>query len=77
MNEHIKKLVDQAFDESQHPGGFGLNFEKFQEKFAELIVRECIDIALKSGSVPNKSEVAVVEADRIYHKIQEHFGVEE
>ena len=47
------------------------------EKFAELIVRECTGIALKSGSVPNKSEVAVAEADRIYHKIQEHFGVEE
>lgn len=46
------------------------------DKFAELIVKECVSITLKSGSVPNKSEVAVAEADRIYHKIKEHFGVE-
>lgn len=45
--------------------------------FGNLIVRECADIALKSGSVTNKSEAAVAEADRIYHKINEYFGVGE
>ena len=43
---------------------------------SELIVRECADIALKSGDITNKTEQARAEAQRIYHKIQEHFGVE-
>jgi hypothetical protein len=70
MNEHIKKLVDQAFDESQHPGGFGLNFEKFQEKFAELIVRECIDTV-------SDCSVEYCTRPQIVSEIKEHFGVEE
>ena len=53
-----------------------LLFDVELEKFAELIIAECANIALKSGGVAKKSEKAKVEADRIYHKIQEHFGVE-
>jgi hypothetical protein len=45
-------------------------------KFAELIVEECATIALKSGDINNKSMQAKVEAERIYHKIKEHFGVD-
>lgn len=41
-----------------------------QQKFAGLIVEECANIALKSGSVSNKSEQAKAEAERIYDKIQ-------
>ena len=79
MNKRIFKLALQAMD---FHGAIDTDTElkltnDELEKFAELIVRECADIALKSGSVSNKSEVAVAEADRIYHKIQEHFGVEE
>jgi len=47
------------------------------KKFAQLIVEECATIALKSGDINNKSMQAKVEAERIYHKIKEHFGVEE
>jgi len=46
------------------------------EKFVELIVLECIDIANKSGNIQNKSELAVCEANRIAEKIEQHFGVE-
>ena len=86
MNERIRELALQAGIKITPMIVDGVEYEyedvdmdgsEDLEKFAELIVGECADIALKSGSVPNKSEVAVAEADRIYHKIQEHFGVEE
>ena len=44
MNEQIKQLAKQA--------GFykyGDDFEDIIEKFAELIVKECIDIAFHRG----------------------------
>jgi hypothetical protein len=84
MNEHIKKLVDQAFDESQHPGGFGLNFEKFQEKFAELIVQECIEKITTYDLVPGHSakweDIYDIHARLLQdlgEELKEHFGVEE
>jgi hypothetical protein len=69
MNERIKQLAEQA----------GMNivddkfstYGKFAEKFAELIVRECADIAQQH----NKSPVAAPLA--IGYVIREHFGVEE
>ena len=59
MNERIRQLAEQA-------GMVIVNdqfstYGKFAEKFAELIVKECIDI------VPWMYEA----------KIKEHFGVEE
>ena len=51
MNERIQKLYDQADkfakeNRTQTISGPGNNyFELFHEKFAELIVRECADIA--------------------------------
>lgn len=77
--ELIQRLYSEAVDITTILSK-GLPYPKawtFEKVFTELIVKECADIALKSGSVSNKSEVAVAEADRIYHKIQEHFGVEE
>lgn len=67
MNERIKELAEQAGLQPFEDCGPGYVYK--MEKFAELIVRKCASIALKSGSVPNKKEVAVAEADRIYHKI--------
>jgi hypothetical protein len=37
-------------------------------KFAELIVRECVDI--------NKQELAFNAFERLFNRYQEHFGVE-
>ena len=61
MNERIKLLAEQAttYIDPIANDGVCWNFDK--EKFAELIVRECIDI------VPWQYE----------SKIKEHFGVEE
>ena len=53
MNERIQKLYDQADkfakeNRTQTISGPGNNyFELFHEKFAELIVRECVGILMK------------------------------
>ena len=68
MNDRIKQLLEQA----------GVKFvvmpkDTEYEKFAELIVEECVDIA-------NKNRTAM-EMDRNTHltadAIKQHFGVEE
>ena len=59
MNERIIELAEQA--------GFVYNFDPVtwmkHEKFAELIVRECIEIS-QVGSITES-------------KIKQHFGVQE
>jgi hypothetical protein len=43
MNERIQKLIEQATTIEEH--GWGASYEHFdKQKFAELIVQECIDI---------------------------------
>ena len=50
MNERIRELADQArlYAEEQYPGSFVKYdpkwFEFYNEKFAELIVRECMTV---------------------------------
>jgi len=58
MNNRIKQLEPQCWEHNE----FGLNFN--YQKFAELIVRECADIADKAE--PYKSN----------DLIKQHFGVE-
>jgi hypothetical protein len=65
MNERIKQLADQArkhFPKTESSGEFWVFDEA---KFAELIVRECANVA------------ADHEALDIYEEIREHFGVSE
>jgi hypothetical protein len=69
MNERMNELARQS----------GITFlssvpPDMLDKFAELIVRECADIALKSGNIANKNIAAKIESERIYHKILDHFG---
>jgi len=73
MNERIEKFSEQArlYADSMYPSG--LDIAKwgpaYQEKFAELIVRECCDIA---------DEVERADMDSYVSKyIKAHFGVEE
>ena len=45
MNERIQKLSNQAYDDLVNQTGNIVVFdEDFQQRFAELIVRECISI---------------------------------
>jgi hypothetical protein len=78
MNNRIKELALQSADEIAdlfNPGFFDdrmlSDVAEINKKFAELIVRECADIAQQH----NKSPVAAPLA--IGYVIREHFGVEE
>ena len=73
MNERIKELIKQATTIEEHKWGVSYdNFDK--EKFAELIVLECISIAQDRAAFdwapPN-------DVNHIIDEIKEHFGVEE
>jgi hypothetical protein len=73
MNERIRELAHQARQIGEY-GNYGqieLSHTQFEQKFAELIVNQCADIAQQH----NKSPVAAPLA--IGYVIREHFGVEE
>jgi hypothetical protein len=65
MNERIKQLREQATDDI-----LGVKILD-DEKFAELIVQDCLDIV-------NRKEYSYHEADPLWETaqlIKEHFGV--
>lgn len=76
MNERIKQLAEQAmvsisyrvcqntFKEIEDPAGHFVRKEFSKEKFAELIVRECMEVAAEQSAY--KPE----------YRIAKHFGVE-
>jgi hypothetical protein len=76
MNERIKELIEECTDRhfSECVGGFE-TFDK--EKFAELIVRECIECADMVGKNNLASGYPNSTAHHVKQKIKEHFGVEE
>jgi len=82
MNERTKQLALQAL---KHPDNDNDGLTVFDndelEKFAELIVRDCLDIALEVRGEPATDTHYVIGYDRACEKmisgIREHFGVEE
>jgi hypothetical protein len=69
MNEQIKELSKQAYEDViQNTPSFLVTKEMFEEKFAELIVRECIEL--------NRQELSFSAFARMLDKYSEHFGVE-
>jgi hypothetical protein len=89
MNERIKQLAEQAGAEELGADLYGGEFIgairlDFLEKFAELIVRKCIDkIETHRISVGNSAagemacEWTYSALKEIRDEIKEHFGVEE
>ena len=74
MNERIRELWHQATLDPTNEDSPDL-----VEKFAELIVRKCIDIV---GKVPNgyrdyRNQIEDAMRADCLEAIQEHFGVEE
>jgi hypothetical protein len=68
MNERIKLLAEQAFNEANNGSINNIKIPKeFVEKFAELIVQKCADIGERYAD--GNYEVR--------NQILEHFGVEE
>jgi hypothetical protein len=69
MNPRIQELEKQSYTEAMHEmGGTYMAFDK--EKFAELIVRECIDTVLDCT-------VEYTTRPQVANEIKQHFGVEE
>ena len=71
MNERIRELALQAreFATTRHPVSnivLSVNSEKFEEKFAELIVQKCADIG----------QLYADGNYEVYNQILEYFGVE-
>ena len=71
MNEQLQKLYEQSFVIDSYvnvgPDGATLGIKFDPEKFAELIVRECVGIADEYDGV----------GSTIVSRIKKHFGVEE
>jgi hypothetical protein len=63
MNERLKELAIQVIGDYSY-GDYWPFFEEELEKFAELIVRECADVALREDHDPSDC-------------ILKHFGIEQ
>ena len=94
MNEKIKNLWDTALEEfsKEHQFATIMLPAPLREKFAELIVKECIDICnqailqnqdtLSKLNVDELAEKMIIhgsinQAQKLGKGIKEHFGVEE
>jgi hypothetical protein len=96
MNERIKEFAKQAeqyaLDKANEGDDEDYDYsfdDDFQEKFAELIVRECIELAmnerLRYSSYDKQADWAkqlmmlhcATSMDNYKILLQEHFGVEE
>jgi len=73
MNERIKKLAEQARKKPMGNSWCYTNPEEFEQKFSELIVRECAQQCWTVSELESKGFV-VSECAK---KIRKHFGVEE
>ena len=77
MNQRIRELINEAtcFKEGDTEGKYDIEvFDK--EKFAELIVKECANIAEDIQTFYDKNNDSVVNTE-IWTMIKLHFGVEE
>jgi hypothetical protein len=72
MNERIRELAEQATEYANEQNELhGVDYVMtFKEKFAELIVKECL------AQVFCDSEDEYRITDSIYERIEKHFGVE-
>ena len=83
MNERIKELAEQAKLKTElwnNPEPFviykeDVNYPGGLEKFAELIVRECVQVS--EDDITDGDACCTNTADRIARQIKKHFGVEE
>ena len=81
MNDRLKELAEQAglkwkaqpphYTNTNNPIDFPVSANRDLEKFAELIVRECVEQILNG---PNGYAYYAVESAL---RVQKHFGVEE
>ena len=72
MNERIKQLAIQCYETGPIGKDGWPEYSKFnEEKFAQLIVKECLDVINQPNGVGDDDVI------RISKDVEEHFGVEE
>jgi hypothetical protein len=80
MNDLIKKLAEQAtyIVEMVGPQGYTSSYANFdKEKFAQLIVKECVELVSATRDLAIEDGWKVDEAmSTAINDIEEHFGVE-
>ena len=80
MNKRIRELVGQAkfIAEETINKKISKNAEldAFAEKFAQLIVRECMQVC-KNEAAWDPAELPYKPSEQFHTAIKEHFGVEE
>jgi hypothetical protein len=78
MNERIKELAEQAslYARSDNSSMLFENYHnRYTDKFAELIVRECVQVCADRGT--HHDGLYSAWADDCSKRIGKHFGVEE
>ena len=78
MNKKIKQLWDNSIEEfsKQHQYATIMLPEPLREKFAELIVQECIGV-VEGGRFLHDQAPTALFAKECSGAIKRHFGVEE
>ncbi len=77
MNERLKELAEQAGAETSTPAFSNMSFN---ERFAELIVRECMSCAQFVGITNDRiglGPMPIRYTSMVNDQIKKHFGVEE
>jgi hypothetical protein len=87
MNERIRELAEQAreYATTRHSVSnivLSINNDKFEQKFAELIVRECVaQIEIEKGNpyrnMGDENRYGIGACVESIRRIKQHFGVEE
>lgn len=82
MNERIEKLGEQAreYATTRHPVSnivLSVNSEKFEQKFAELIIRECASQVRFTDLLKCNDDSDGEILLQASVQLKEHFGVEE
>jgi hypothetical protein len=77
MNERIQALAEQAQQYAEYTTPQGLEWlPTFQEKFAELIVKECMKCSIWVGKNNTNTVEQIHTAHAINQRIKKRFGVE-
>jgi hypothetical protein len=66
MNERIKELADKAYCDIKDEFGYWIGRKFDKEKFAQLIVQECMNVVAKKCASPTA-----------YNALAEHWEIEE
>jgi hypothetical protein len=90
MNERIKEIAEQCYETGPIGKDGWPEYSKFnEEKFAELIIRECVNVMLNTDEQKFVVEIEGWELGGANHNawdrgildavatVKEHFGVEE